>query len=132
MSKYSEKASYKKSFKYANKGIRAAIKSQKNFRFQLFVSLFVILFAILLKFQILELCLIIFCIGLVLISELFNSVIEFALDALYHNKKNILVGLAKDMSAGAVLVATCTAAIIGTILFSNRFFDLFVTGYFWF
>ena len=132
MSKYSEKSNYVKSIKYANKGLRAALKSQKNFRFQLFFSVLVIIAAILLDFNMIEMCLVVFAIGMVLVAELFNSVIEFALDALYHNKRNTLVGLAKDMSAGAVLIATCTAAIIGTILFSNRIFDLIVPGYFWF
>ena len=131
MTKFSEKSSYTKSIKYANKGLRAALKSQKNFRFQLFISVLVILFAMFLKFNIIEMCLIVFAIGFVLAAELFNSVIEFSLDALYHNKRNTLVGLAKDMSAGAVLVATVTAVIIGLILFPNHLFDLFVTGYFW-
>ena len=132
MSKYSEKKSYAKSIQYANKGLRVALKSQKNFRFQLCISVLVIVAAIFLKFDKIEMCLVVFAIGIVLIAELFNSVIEFSLDALYHNKRNTLVGLAKDMSAGAVLVATCTAAIIGTILFSNRIFDLVVPGFFWY
>ena len=132
MSKYSEKSSYAKSIQYANKGLRVALKSQKNFRFQLVFSVIVVAAAIFLNFNRIEMCLVVFAIGMVLVAELFNSVIEFALDALYHNKRNTLVGLAKDMSAGAVLVATCTAAIIGAILFSNRIFDLIVPGYFWF
>lgn len=131
MTKFSEKTSYKNSIKYANKGLRAALKSQKNFRFQLVISILVVSAALFLKFNQIEMCLIIFAIGFVLAAELFNSVIEFSLDALYHNKKNILVGLAKDMSAGAVLIATLTAVAIGSILFINHLLDLFVTGYYW-
>lgn len=131
MSKYSAE-SYKKSFEYANKGLRAAMKSQKNFRFQLCVAVFVIFAAVILKFTRLELCITIFAIGFVLVAELFNSVIEFALDALYHNKRNTLVGLAKDMSAGAVMVATCCSVVIGIILFAQHIFDLFVLGYIWY
>ena len=123
---------YAKSIEYANKGLRIAVKSQRNFRFQLCFSILVVLMAVFLKFSLIEMCLIVFAIGFVLVAELFNSVIEFALDALYRNKKNTLVGMAKDMSAGAVLVATCCAVIIGAILFSNKLFDLLIPGYYWF
>ena len=131
MTKFSEKSNYANSIRYATKGLRAALKSQKNFRFQLFVSVLVVLAAWFLNFNQIERCLIVFAIGFVLAAELFNSVIEFSLDALYHNKRNTLVGLAKDMSAGAVLITTITAVVIGLILFINHLLDLFVTGYFW-
>ena len=131
MSKF-KTSGYKKSIEYANKGLRLAVKSQRNFRFHLCFSVLVILAAVVLKFNMTEMCFIVFAIGFVLVAELFNSVIEFALDALYRNKKNTLVGMAKDMSAGAVLVSTLCAIIIGAILFSNKLFDLIVPGYFWF
>lgn len=131
MSKF-KASGYKISIKYANKGIRAALKSQRNFRFQICVAFLVILSALILKFNLVELCIIVLASAFVLVAELFNSVIEFALDALYHNKKNTLVGLAKDMSAGAVLIATISAIIIGTILFSNKIFDLIIPGIYWF
>ncbi len=123
---------YGKSIKYANKGLRIAIKSQRNFRFQIAFGIIVILLAILLKFNLIELCIIIFATAFVLVAELFNSVIEFALDAIFHNKQNTLVGFAKDMSAGAVLISAISAVIIGSILFSNKIFDIIVPGYFWF
>lgn len=123
---------YKKSIEYANKGLRTAIKSQRNFRFQLGVAFLVILASLLLNFNLIELCIIIICTAFVLVAELFNSAIEFSLDAVFHNRKNALVGFAKDMSAGAVLVATICAVIIGSILFSNKIFDLIVPGYYWF
>ena len=131
MSKF-KTSGYKKSIEYANKGIRVTIKSQRNFRFQLCVALIVFICALALKFSKTEFCIIVLATGFVLTAELFNSAIEFALDAIFHNKKNALVGFAKDMSAGAVLVSTITAVIIGTILFANRIFDLIIPGYYWF
>ena len=123
---------YLKSFEYANKGLRVAIKSQRNFRFHIMFSFLVVLLAFFLKFNMVEMCIIIFAIGLVLVAELFNSVIEFSLDALYRNKKNTLVGMAKDMSAGAVMIASFTALIIGAILFLNHIYDFIIQGIFWF
>lgn len=131
MSKFKTEG-YAKSIEYANKGLRIAIKSQRNFRFHIIAAILVILAAILLKFDKIEMCIITFAIGFVICAELFNSVIEFALDALYRNKKNTLVGMAKDMSAGAVLVAVFTSGIIGAILFLNHIYDIIVQGIFWF
>lgn len=123
---------YVKSIEYANKGLRIAMKSQRNFRFHIAVGILVFIAALLLKFSITEMCIVVFAIGLVIVAELFNSVIEFALDALYRNKKNTLVGMAKDMSAGAVLVATFTSGLIGAILFLNHIYDIVIQGVFWF
>ena len=123
---------YKKSIEYANKGIRAALKSERNFRFQIGFAILVIIAAVILKFSLVELCIIVISAAFVLVAELLNSAIEFAIDSVFHNRKNTLVGFAKDMSAGAVLVATISAVIVGTILFSNKIFDLIIPGYFWF
>ena len=56
-------------------------------------------------------------IGFVVGFEMINSAIEFALDAVFHNKYSTLVGMAKDISAGAVMFATFVALIIGFVLF---------------
>lgn len=131
MTKY-KSTKYTKSLEHANKGIRVAIKSQRNFRFHIIAAVLVILGAVILKFNMIEMCIIILAIGFVVVAELFNSVIEFALDALYHNKRNTLVGLAKDMSAGAVLISAFTSGIIGAILFLNHIYDIIIQGIFWF
>ena len=46
-----------------------------------------------------------------------NSAIEFSLDAVFHNRFSTLVGMAKDISAGAVMFATLIAIAIGLIIF---------------
>lgn len=114
----------KKSFRYANKGIRLAIKSQRNFRIQLIIAFLVIIAGIVLGFNSTELCIMIFAIAFVLTCELFNSVIEFSLDALYRNKYSKLVEMAKDMAAAAVLISTIAGICIGIILFSNKILAL--------
>ena len=50
-------------------------------------------------------------------SEMFNSAIEFSLDSIYHNKYSKMVGMAKDIAAGAVMLVTITAVMIGAALF---------------
>lgn len=119
MSKYSHNDFFK-SFATARKGIRLALKSQKNFRIHLFVAVLVLIFATLLKFNSIEFCILFFAIGFVMVSELFNSVIEFSLDAYYKNKYSSLVKMAKDMAAGGVLIATTTSILVGLVLFGNK------------
>lgn len=56
------------------------------------------------------------CMGLVITAEIMNTAIETVVNLVsphYHQ----LAGKAKDLAAGAVLVAAITAAIIGTIIF---------------
>jgi len=119
MSKYTHN-NFFKSFATARKGLVVAFKSQKNFRIHNAVAILVIALALILQFNYKEFCLLIFAIGFVMTAELFNSVIEFALDALYRNKYSTLVKMAKDMAAGGVLIATVTSISIGVILFGHH------------
>lgn len=121
MSKYTHNDFFK-SFATARKGLVLAYKSQKNFRIHIVAAIIATLLALLLKFDYVEFCLLFFAIGFVMVAELFNSVIEFSLDAYYKNKYSKLVKMAKDMAAGGVLIATSTSIAIGVILFGNRIF----------
>lgn len=121
MSKYSHN-NFFKSFKTALKGLALAYKSQKNFRIHIVAAIIVVIMAFLFKFSCLEFCLLLFAIGFVMASELFNSVIEFALDALYKNKYSKLVKMAKDIAAAGVLIATVTSVLIGCLLFWRHIF----------
>lgn len=123
MSKYTA-SNFSKSLSFALKGIRIAIKSQNNFRIQLIFAVFVILAGIFLKFSIAEICLLFVVIASVLICELFNSVIEFVLDATYRNKYSKLVEMSKDMAAGGVLIASITSIVVGSLLFLNKIIPL--------
>ena len=123
MSKYTA-CKFSQSLSYSVKGLKVGYKSQRNFRTQITVGIVAGILAILLKFSVLEFCFVLVAISLVLICELFNSVIEFVLDAVYKNKHSKLVGFAKDMSAGAVLIATVSSIIIGIILYGSKIFAL--------
>ena len=63
-----------------------------------------------------EWCLLAGCIGLVIMAEVFNTAIE-TLTNLVSPEWHPLAGKAKDLAAGAVLLAAATAALIGTIIF---------------
>jgi undecaprenol kinase len=81
---------------------------------------------ILLNFKCIEYCILILAISFVITAELFNSVIEFSLDALYKNKFSKMVKMAKDLSAGVVLIAAMTSILIGILLFGRKLLILFL------
>ena len=97
--------SFQRSAMYALNGIRLAFRSQRNFRKHLVIALLTFAIAFFLRVTIVEFCIILFANTLVLICEMFNSVIEFVIDAYYKNKWAKLAKLAKDIAAGAVLIS---------------------------
>lgn len=106
------------------KGIRLALKSEKNIRVHFVLALLVIISGIVLKFTPTEFCLLLIAIAIVIIAEMVNSAIEFSLDAIFHNRYSKLVGMAKDIAAGAVMVATFISLAIGILLFGSKIISL--------
>ena len=112
---------FNNTFKNARKGFRLVLKSEKNIRVHVVIAFLVMIFAYLLDFSALEFCIALFAIALVIVSEMLNTAIEFTLDSIYHNRYSRMVGMAKDISAGAVMFASFVAAIIGIVLFGKHF-----------
>ncbi len=109
----------------AFKGIRLALKSEKNIRVHFAVSLLIIVSGITLKFNAIEFCILLIAIAIVIIAEMVNSAIEFSLDAIFRNRYSKLGGMAKDIAAGSVMVATFISIAIGILLFGNKIMCLF-------
>ncbi len=112
------------SFKYAFRGIGFMIQTQHNAWIHLIATIIVVFLGVALKVSLTEWCLLIFAIGIVLSSELFNTSIEFLTDLLSpeYQKK---AGMAKDIASGAVLISAITSAIIGLIVFLPRVVHFF-------
>ena len=108
-------------FKNARKGFRLVLKSELNIRIHVAIAFLVIFLALILKFSALEFCILLFVIGLVIVAEMLNTAIEFTLDSIYHNRYSRMVGMAKDISAGAVMFATIISILVGVILFGSKF-----------
>ncbi len=104
------------SFVYAFKGIAHAFKTQANFRIHLLISALVIMGGFWYGISTAEWIWIIFAIGMVISAELFNTALEILTD-LVSPCKNEKAGKAKDLAAGAVLMAAITAAAIGLVIF---------------
>ncbi len=107
-------------FSNSFKGIRLALKSERNIRVHFVVAVLVIASGIVLKFTPVEFTILLVAIAIVIIAEMMNSAIEFTLDAVFHNRYSKLVGMAKDIAAGGVMVATFISIAIGILLFGSK------------
>lgn len=104
------------SFGYALLGVVQALRSQRNLRIHVNVALFVVVAGWLFFINSLQWVFVILAIGLVMSLELVNTAIEAVVDLAspgYHP----VAKLAKDASAGAVLVAAVAAAILGLLIY---------------
>ena len=104
------------SFKYALTGIVTALKEEPNLKFHFLFGVLVIIAGVILRISRTDWMIIIFLIGFVISVELTNTAIEAVVDA-FTDKEHPWAKLAKDISAGAVLVAAVTSAILGIIIF---------------
>ena len=105
-----------KSFSYAFNGLKCFFKTQHNVWIHLCVLKVVIIAGFYFNISTAEWIYISLAAGFVLVAEAFNTSIEVLVDLVspQHNEK---AGLIKDIVAGAVLISSITAAIVGTIIF---------------
>lgn len=104
-------------FLNAQKGLRLVLKSEINIRIHFCAAILILVLAVCLNFSITKICILLLTIAAVICAEMVNSALEFSLDAMYKNKYSKLVGMAKDIAAGAVMFTTFIAVVIGFLLF---------------
>ena len=108
----------------ALRGLKLGIRGHSSFFVHFFFTALVLAAAIVLHCELLEWCLLLGCIGLVLTAELFNSALETLFRGLDELTK-ARVWPSLDIAAGAVLLASSFAAVIGAIVFLRRLAILF-------
>lgn len=109
------------SFTYAKNGLLHVVMNENNFNYHTVATIIVLVVAIILKLNVIEWIILIILIGIVFISEIFNTAIEKTVDML-SPEYNPKAGLVKDVAAAGVLVASIISAICGSILFLNKIF----------
>ena len=106
------------SFNYAFEGIIHVLRTQRNLRIHFGVAIVVLGAAIALGITRIELIALLLAIAFVLVAEMVNTAIEGAIDvsttSFDPNAK-----LAKDIAAGAVLIASINAIAIGYLVFAD-------------
>lgn len=104
-----------RSFGYAFSGI-GRLFSQPNACIHAAVTVLVIAAGVWLRISATEWCLVLICIGGVLMAEAFNTAVEALADKVSPGY-DPLIGRAKDLAAGAVLIFVLAAVAVGLIIF---------------
>lgn len=107
-----------RSFEHAYRGMISAVRTQRNMRFHVVVAVLVLVASLLVGVSKLELAVLVLTILLVLVTELFNTAMEFVVD-LATKEYHPLAKLAKDISAGAVLVSSVGAVLVGYLILAD-------------
>jgi len=112
-----------KAFNCAIDGIIYTFKHERNMKIHYLVAALILIASLFFDFSKQEMLLLLFAVSLVVISEMFNTAIEKAVDIItdeYHP----LAKISKDVAAGAVLIASLNSVVVGYILFFDKIDDL--------
>lgn len=117
-----------KSFKNAYNGVTYCIRNERNMRIHLTVTVYVLVFSPFYHFTQEQMLLLLLTIGIVLFAEAVNTAIE-AIVNLETQSYDHLARIAKDVAAGAVLICSIFAAVIGIFLFLKTATIIFIFHY---
>ena len=107
------------SFNVAFEGIIHVLRTQRNMRLHFLIAAGVLVAALSFDVSRLELVVLLLAIAFVLIAEMVNTAIEAAVDVA-STAFDPMAKLAKDIAAGAVLIAAINAVAVGYLVFSGQ------------
>jgi diacylglycerol kinase (ATP) len=103
------------SFNYAIEGMVYALRTQRNMRIHVAAAVLTLCASLVLGVDRISLAAIVFAISLVFVAELINTAIEAAVDVAT-DRYDPLAKVAKDVSAGAVLIAAMNALVVAYLV----------------
>jgi diacylglycerol kinase len=106
-------------FRDAFRGVKLGVRGHSTFFVHFFCAALVVAAALTLQCDVFEWAVLLGCVGGVLTAELFNSSVETLFHGLDPATKHRLVGVL-DIAAGAVLMASITAAVVGGLVLGHR------------
>jgi diacylglycerol kinase len=115
------------SFRFACSGLWYALRTQRNTRIHLTVAAAVVALGLWLALSYIQWAVLTLTIGLVLVSEMLNTVAETLVDLAspdYHP----LAKVVKDVMAGAVLLTAIISVIVGLLVLGPPLWDRLVGG----
>jgi diacylglycerol kinase (ATP) len=110
------------SFNYAAEGVIHALRTQRNLWIHFTIAAAVLVAAVGFGVSKIELMVLLLAITFVLVAELVNTAVEAAVDVA-STSFDPMAKIAKDIAAGAVLVATLNAVAVGYLVFSGEVAD---------
>ena len=123
LSRTKKRRKFKDSFKNCIDGLRFINSNEDNFKREILLGIIALILSYILKIDKIEFIIVLTMICLVLTTEIINTAIERTVDLVtkeYHE----LARIAKDVSAGSVLVTSIFALIIGIIIFMPKIITL--------
>jgi diacylglycerol kinase (ATP) len=108
-----------RSFDHAYRGLIYAVRTQRNMSIHVLIAVLVLVGSLLVGVSKLELAVLVLVIIVVFVTEMFNTAMEFAVD-LVTKEYHPLAKLAKDVSAGAVLVSSVGAVLVGYLILADN------------
>jgi len=109
-----------RAFRCAFVGIGRLITREAHAKIHLLAALGVIVTGILLRIERWEWCAVLICIGGVFMAEAFNTAVEKLADRVTRDC-DPLIGAAKDVAAGAVLLFVIASVVVGLVVFIPHF-----------
>jgi len=110
------------SFNYAIEGVIHVLRTQRNMRIHFLVAVVVLAVAVAVGVSRLELIALLLAITFVLVAEMINTAVEGTIDAAT-TSFDPMAKLAKDIAAGAVLIAAVNAVAVGYLVFAGKAAD---------
>ena len=107
------------SFNYAFEGIIHVLRTQRNMRIHFLLAVIVLIGALVTGVNKFELISLLIVIAFVLIAEMVNTAVEATID-LSTPSFDPLAKIAKDIAAGAVLIAAANAIAVGYLVLADR------------
>jgi diacylglycerol kinase (ATP) len=111
------------SFKYAGRGVWLTIKSQHNAWIHALATIVVLGAGLVFHISLMEWCIIVLTCAGVWAAEALNTALELLADAT-SKEFHPIIGQAKDVAAGAVLITAIAAVIVGALVFGPHFLSL--------
>ena len=110
------------SFNFAIEGVIHVLRTQRNMRIHFGAAVVVIVVSVAVGVSKIELIVLLLSIAFVLIAEMINTAIEGTIDAAT-TSFDPMAKLAKDIAAGAVLIASVNAIAVGYLVFAGKAAD---------
>jgi diacylglycerol kinase (ATP) len=110
------------SFNFAIEGVVHVLRTQRNMRIHFAVAVAVLITAAAVGVSKIELIALLLSIAFVLVAEMINTAIEGTIDAAT-TSFDPMAKLAKDIAAGAVLIASVNAVAVGYLVFAGKAAD---------
>lgn len=113
------------SIDYAWRGLVCVLRSEANFRIQLMAAGLVFMLAWILKLSLGRVSILVMTVTFVLVMEIVNTVVESLADVAHPNQHEEVRKL-KDMMAGAVMLSSVSAVVVGLLIFIPSIVSLLV------